>query len=166
MNLPSLSFNTLILAGVVGAFAVAFFAGEGRVKKLAAGSLVGYLAAMQLGQLAQEQLAKVSFVPDASVGTVQLILFGLVAVLFNLGKVHHVEGRPRVSIESVAVGVITCLFVFTSVLGFMGESTRQDLLTNYNLAAQLYSLRLLWLGLTVSGLILIEVMGGNTKRPR
>lgn len=166
MHLPELSMNTLIFALLGLGFVLAFFAGEGRVKKLAAGSLVGFLVATQLGEFAHVQLAKVSFIPDLSVGTVQIILLIGVTLLFNLGKVHHVEGRPRVSVESIVTALITMAFLFTAVLTFVGESTRSAWLSDYNLVALMYNWRLLLLGLTAGGLLLIEVMGANTKKPR
>lgn len=158
--------NTIIFALLGAGFVVAFFAGEGRVKKLAAGSLVGFLVATQLGESALTQLTKLSFIPDYSLGTVQIVLLIAITLLFNLGKVHHVEGRPRVSIESVMVALITMAFLFTSVLGFVGESTRSTWLNDYNLVALLYNWHLLLLGLTAGGLLLIEIMGANTKKPR
>ena len=158
--------NTLIFALLGAGFVLAFFAGEGRVKKLAAGSLVGFLVATQLGEFALAQLSKLSFAPDYSIGTVQITLLVTVTLLFNLGKVHHVEGRPRVSIESIMVALITVAFLFTAVLTFVGESTRSGWLNDYNLVALLYNWRLLLLGLTAGGLLLIEIMGANTKKPR
>lgn len=158
--------NTLIFALLGAGFVLAFFAGEGRVKKLAAGSLVGFLVATQLGEYALDQLAKLSFIPEYSIGTVQITLLVVVTLLFNLGKVHQVEGRPRVSIESIMVALITMAFLFTAVLTFVGESTRSGWLNDYNLVALLYTWRLLLLGLTAGGLLLIEIMGTNTKRPR
>ncbi len=158
--------NTLIFALLGAGFVLAFFAGEGRVKKLAAGSMVGFLVATQLGEFALAQLSKLSFVPEYSIGTVQITLLVTVTLLFNLGKVHHVEGRPRVSIESIMVALITVAFLFTAVLTFVGESTRSGWLNDYNLVALLYNWRLLLLGLTAGGLLLIEIMGANTKKPR
>lgn len=164
--MPNLSFNTILFATLGAGFVLAFFAGEGRVKKLAAGSLVGYLVAMQLGDFVLAQLSKVSLIPSLSLGTVQIILLAAVTLLFNLGKVNHIEGRPRVNVESIVVAIITAAFIFTTVLGFLGEETRSSLLNDYNLAAMLYNWRLLLLGLTAGGLILIEIMGANTKKPR
>lgn len=158
--------NTLIFALLGAGFVVAFFSGEGRVKKLAAGSLVGFLVATQLGEFVLVQLSKLSFVPEYSIGTIQIALLIAVTLLFNLGKVHHVEGRPRVSIESIAVALITMAFLFTGVLTFVGESTRSAWLDDYNLVALLYNWRLLILGLTAGGLLLVEIMGANTKKPR
>lgn len=158
--------NTLIFALLGAGFVLAFFAGEGRVKKLAAGSLVGFLVATQLAEFMLAQLSKLSFFPEYSIGTVQIVLLVAVTLLFNLGKVHHVEGRPRVSIESIVVALITMAFLFTAVLTFVGESTRSAWLNDYNLVALLYNWRLLLLGLTAGGLLLIEIMGANTKKPR
>ncbi len=164
--MPELSFNTALFVALGAGFAIAFFAGEGRVKKLAAGSLVGYLIALQLGEFASAQLAKLSFLPELSLATVQLGIFILVAILFNLGKTHHIDGRPRVNVESIAVAIITAAFIFTTVLGFLDESTRSQLINDYNLAALLYQWRLLLLGLTAGGLLVIEILGANTRRPR
>jgi hypothetical protein len=164
--MPDLSFNTVLFASLGAGFALAFFAGEARVRKLAAGALVGYLVAIQLGEFVLAQLGKVSFIPELSLGTVQIILFAFITLSFNLGRAHQVEGRPRVNVESIVVAVITATFIFTSVLGFLGEETRSGLMNDYNLAAMLYEWRLLLLGLTAGGLILLEVMGANTKKPR
>lgn len=136
------------------------------MKKLAAGSLVGYLVALQLGEFVLAQVSKLSFVPELSLSTVQLILFALVTLLFNMGKTHHIEGRPRVNIESVTVAFFAAAFIFASVLSFLSESTRSQLVSDYNLAAMLYEWRLLLLSLTAGGLLLIEIMGANTKKPR
>ncbi len=156
----------MILASLGAGLVLAFVAGEGRVKKLATGSLVGFLVATQLGELVHAQLAKVSFMPDWSLATVQLVLFAVGTLLFNLGKVHHVEGRQRVNAVSIAVAVITMAFIFASVLGFLTDSTRARLLNDYNLAAMLYNWHLVLLGLTAAGLIILEIMGANTKKPR
>ena len=164
--MPTLSFNTILFSALGAVLVLAFIAGEGRVKKLAAGSLVGYLVALQFGDFVLSQLGKLSFVPELSLGTVQIILLVVVTLLFNLGKVHHIEGRTRVNVESIAVAIITAAFIFTAILGFLGEETRSNLLNEYNLAAMLYNWRLLLLGLTAGGLILIEIMGANTKKPR
>jgi len=164
--MPELSFNTALFVALGVGFAIAFFAGEGRVKKLAAGSLVGYLIALQLGEFAVTQLTKLSFLPELSLATVQLAIFALVTLLFNLGKTHHIDGRPRVNVESIAVAIITAAFIFTTVLGFLDDSTRNQLTTDYNLAAMLYEWRLLLLGLTAGGLLLVEVLGANTRKPR
>jgi len=64
------------------------------------------------------------------------------------------------------VALITVAFLFTAVLTFVGESTRSAWLNDYNLVALLYNWRLLLLGLTAGGLLLIEIMGANTKKPR
>ena len=158
--------NTLIFALLGAGFVIAFFAGEGRVKKLAAGSLVGFLVATQIGEFVLTQKSKLDFMPEYSIGTVQIALLIVVTLLFNLGKVHHVEGRPRVSIESITVALITMAFLFSAVLTFVGESTRSEWLNDYNLVALVYTWRLLLLGLTAGGLLVIEIMGANTKKPR
>lgn len=165
-NLPAINPNTILLVAGAGGLGLAFLAGEGRVKKFATGSLVGFLFASQIGALAQAQLAKLSFVPDLSIGAVQIILLAVVALLFNLGKIHHVEGRPRVSVESIGLAVITAAFLFTAVLSFVGAETRKAITTDYNLAAMLYSWRLLLLGLTAGGLVVVEILGANTKKPK
>ena len=130
---------------------------EERVKRIAIGSLIGWFAAMSFATPLMPFVTKIKYFPITQ-STLQLFIFSLVTILIGLSRVPRDKVRPdKVSIRSVGLMLLTIGIIALAVLTFLPESIRGQLVTNYNLVAILYGVRIWWMMATVGCLVIVAL---------
>ncbi len=136
---------------------VAVLMKEERVKRVTIGCLIGWFAAISFGATLLPLANHIKFV-TISQSTLQLIIFGLVTALIGFSRVPRDRVRPdKVSPRSVILMLLTLGSATLAVLTFLPDSTRERLVTDYNLIAMLYGVRIWWMMATVGFLVLVAL---------
>lgn len=156
-----LGFDIIFLAAVAGASVGSFFLGDERTQRLMIGSLVGVFAATQLAPLIAKYTASVSVL---TVTNISFILTAAVIVAFVVPRKLRDAKWPKNKPRAVIGGFLTALFLLGYSVGFLSEDTRTALVTDHNLAALSYDLRLFSLAALVIWLIVTIVIIGKAKK--
>lgn len=130
---------------------------EERVKRIAIGSLIGWFAAVSFATPLMPLATKIKYFPITQ-STLQLFIFGLVTILIGLSRVPRDKVRPdKVSIRSVGLMLLTIGMIALAVLTFLPENVRDRIVTDYNLVAMLYGVRIWWMMATVGCLVVVAL---------
>ncbi len=130
---------------------------EERVKRMAIGCLIGWFAAVSFAIPLMPLVTSIKYFPITQ-STLQLFIFGLVTILIGFSRVPRDKVRPdKVSIRSVGLMLLTIGMIALAVLTFLPESIRGRLVTDYNLVAMLYNVRIWWMMATVGCLVVVAL---------
>lgn len=130
---------------------------EERVKRIAIGSLIGWFAAISFATPLMPLVTKIKYFPITQ-STLQLFIFGIVTILIGLSRVPRDKVRPdKVSIRSVGLMLLTIGMITLAVLTFLPENVRDRIVTDYNLVAMLYGVRIWWMMATVGCLVVVAL---------
>jgi|688.fasta_scaffold91916_2 glucose uptake protein GlcU len=150
-------FLSIIAASTVGCF----FLGEEKSQRLMIGTIVGVAASTQLLQL----LDKVSFlkVNYAGVGMNGLLLL-LPIVVVLLGKNTRDSKYPKSKIKAMIAGFLSSFTILGYFIANLQDSIRENIVTEYNLAAMAYDLRIIALALVIIWLFVMYLTVGKAKK--
>jgi len=150
-------FLSIIAASTVGCF----FLGEEKSQRLMIGTIVGVAASTQLLQL----LDKVSFlkVNYAGVGMNGLLLL-LPIVVVLLGKNTRDSKYPKSKIKAMIGGFLSSFTILGYFIANLQDSIRENIVTEYNLAAMAYDLRIIALALVIIWLFVMYLTVGKAKK--
>lgn len=146
-----------VLAALAVIVVVSILLKEERVKRIAIGSLIGWFAAISFVTPLMPWVAKIKYF-TVTQSTLQLAIFGIVTLLIGLSRVPRDKVRPdRVSVKSVTLMLLTIGSIALAVLTFLPNGLRDRLVTDYNLVAMLYNVRVWWMMATVGCLVLVAL---------
>ena len=153
----------LIFFGILGLSAVgSFVLGEEKSQRLAIGVIVGSFAGSQFAeQINKLAGSKVSFLNQ---GLVAIILLALCILICMVGKNVRDSKWPKSKIKAIIFGLLSALAGTGYVIANLSESARNSLVTDHNLAAMVYDLRLYLMGALIVWLLVSYLTIGKAKR--
>lgn len=141
----------LVASGIL--VVVAVLLKEERVKRIAIGSIIGWFAAMSFVEPLMLLVSKQKFV-TVTQAVLQLVVFGAITILVGFSVISRDKTGPdKVGLRSILLMVATLGFIALAVLTFLPVELRERLVTDYNLVALMYGVRIWWMMATVGVLI-------------
>lgn len=161
--LPNINFNAkaLIVVGIILVLGIVL--GEHRAKRIAMGSFVGFIVADKLGQGAFNYLQKQTWGQGVSLSTVQIVLFAAFVLLLTAGHSEEL-GRGHINLKLIILSLLTSVFIIASLIGFLPPGSREQLVTDYNIAALIYNWQYGWLLATALWMALLNYLPKPDKK--
>lgn len=153
----------LIFFGVIGLSAVgSFLLGEEKSQRLAIGVIIGSFAGSQFAEPINKAIGeKASFLNQ---GTIAIAILALCILICMLGKNVRDSKWPKSKIKAVVYGLLAALAGAGYVIANLSEQARNNLVTDHNLAAMAYDLRLYVMGALIIWLLVAYLTVGKAKR--
>lgn len=153
----------LIFFGVIGLSAVgSFLLGEEKSQRLAIGVIIGSFAGSQFAEPINKAIGdKASFLNQ---GTVAIAILAVCILVCMLGKNVRDSKWPKSKIKAVVSGLLAALAGAGYVIANLSEQARNSLVTDHNLAAMAYDLRLYLMGALIVWLLATYLAVGKAKR--
>lgn len=153
--------NLIIVLAFTGIVVYGLLLGAPRAKMITLASFAGIVLATQLGPSAFEFAQTHSFVPghdSLQLWMTQTALFGLALLLLSWGRVHS---NPRAhdkhfNVHSLILNLLTAGMIVTSVLSFIDQSTRDNVLGSSSFATLIYRYHGWWIALTAGWLVIVS----------
>ena len=157
-----IGFDIIFLA-IIGLGAVGgFFLGDEKAQRMVIGSLVGSFAATLFAEPLSKLLeGKASFVNQT---VIAIALVAVCVLLCVLGKNVRDKKWPRSRVKAIISGALSSAVAIAFVIASLTNSTRENLVTEHNLAALAYDLRLYLAGALVVWLFATYLTVGKAKR--
>lgn len=153
-HIPQITFN-IILFGLLGGLGVlGFLFGENRLKNISYGAFISFFILLVSSETAMSDLSSKTSLPIASakLGFVALIC----GVLF-LGSLLS-QKKAKDKIRSIPLAALTSLFIAGFGVSLLAQSARESLVTDFNLAAQVYNFRFIFMIALTVWLIIIQLI--------
>ncbi len=158
----NIGFDIIFFTIIIGSAAVCFVLGEEKSQRLAIGTFVGILASTQLSEpIAKLAATKVSFLSQSSIS---IALLAVTIMTCLLGKNLRDSKWPKSKIKSVIAGLLVGLVLIGYGLALLGDSSFNRLVTEQNLAAIAYNMRLVSLSGLLLWLVASYILVGKAKR--
>lgn len=153
----------LVFFGVLGLSAVGcFLLGEEKSQRLAIGVIIGSFAGSQFAEPINKAIGdKASFLNQ---GTVAIAILAVCILVCMLGKNVRDSKWPKSKIKAVVSGLLAALAGAGYVIANLSEQARNSLVTEHNLAAMAYDLRLYLMGALIVWLLVTYLTVGKAKR--
>lgn len=130
------SFNLILAIALGGAVALGMLLGEIRVRALAFGLSAGFVAAEILPETITKLIPSISNNVDR-----KLVLMWALAGVF-IGASFVGQRHAQRSVRTIFFAIATALFGVAISLALLPVGTRQGIITNFNLAAMIYDIRM------------------------
>lgn len=161
MNM-NFGFDVLFFA-IIGLTTVgSFFIGEEKSQRLMIGVIVGSFAASEFSApLTKFASDKLGFINQTIVAIVIMVLC---VVICLIGKNVRDKKWPRSKIKAVISGILAGLVAVSFVIATIEPTQKDALVTDHNLAALAYDLRLYLAGALIIWLFVTYLTVGKAKR--
>ncbi len=136
--------------------------GKGRVLNILINSYIGYVIAVEVGDLAYNRISMIPSLPQgfsASLFAVEVLLFVSVIFIMTLRSELITSSKDSTAnnvIYTAIYGFLSAGLITSSIFSFMGEAERMSLLSGSVVAGYVYTYRLLWL---VAPIIVVVITG-------
>jgi len=158
----NIGFDIIFFATVMGSAVACFMIGEEKTQRLVIGTLVGILAGSQLAEPIEKIVsAKASFINQSNIA---IALLALSVIICLLGKNVRESKWPKSKIKSVIAGLLLGFVIIGYGLSLLGDSSFNKLVTEHNLAAIAYNMRLVSISGLLMWLMASYVFVGKAKR--
>ncbi len=158
----NIGFDIIFFATVMGSAVACFIIGEEKTQRLVIGTLVGILAGSQLAEPIEKIVsAKASFINQSNIA---IALLALSVIICLLGKNVRESKWPKSKIKSVIAGLLLGFVIIGYGLSLLGDSSFNKLVTEHNLAAIAYNMRLVSISGLLMWLMASYVFVGKAKR--
>lgn len=149
MIIPSLSTDAIIIGAIALVAVYGMIAGHGALVREAISVYVGIVIATTFGKPLYDYIqASAGGGLAVSQTLVQMTLLVLPIVLLQFGHRAPHTGRHGYShIVTFILAVLTAMLIVSSVITQLDDVSRSHILDQSNLAAQIYNLRIAWIGL-------------------
>lgn len=153
----------LIFFGVIGLSTVgSFFLGEEKSQRLVIGVITGSFAASIFAEPIYNLVgSKVNFLNQ---GLIALILLLFCVILCVLGKNVRDSKWPKSKVKSLIAGLLSGLAGTAYAIAALPDDTRQSLVTDHNLAAIAYDLRVYLMAALILFLLVTYWTVGKAKK--
>ena len=153
----------LIFFGVIGLSAVgSFLLGEEKSQRLAIGVIIGSFAGSQFAEPINRAVGdKASFLNQ---GVIAIAILAFCIVICILGKNVRDSKWPKSKVKALISGLLSALAGVGYVIANISEQARSSLVTDHNLAAMAYDLRLYLMGALIVWLLVTYLSVGKAKR--
>ena len=136
--------------------------GEEKSQRLAIGVIIGSFAGSQFAEPINKAIGdKASFLNQ---GTVAIAILAVCILVCMLGKNVRDSKWPKSKIKTVVSGLLAALAGAGYVIANLSEQARNSLVTDHNLAAMAYDLRLYLMGALIVWLLATYLAVGKAKR--
>lgn len=136
--------------------------GEEKSQRLAIGVIIGSFAGSQFAEPINKAIGdKASFLNQ---GTVAIAILAVCILVCMLGKNVRDSKWPKSKIKAVVSGLLAALAGAGYVIANLSEQARNSLVTEHNLAAMAYDLRLYLMGALIVWLLVTYLTVGKAKR--
>ncbi|MBA3678918.1 hypothetical protein H0W80_01855 [Candidatus Saccharibacteria bacterium] len=151
-HLPQITFNLILFALLGGLSALGFLFGENRLKSISYGAFMSFFIVFVSSETAMNDLAtKINF----PIITAKLGFIALVCTALFLGALID-QKKARNKIRSIPLAFITGLFICGYGVGLLPAKAQQSLVTDFNLAAQIYNFRMFFMVALAIWLVVIQ----------
>ncbi|MEI6741910.1 MAG: hypothetical protein WCK71_02205 [bacterium] len=158
----NIGFDIIFFATVMGSAVACFMIGEEKTQRLVIGTLVGILAGSQLAEPIEKIVsAKASFINQSNIA---IALLALSVIICLLGKNVRESKWPKSKIKSVIAGLLLGFVIIGYGLSLLGDSSFNKLVTEHNLAAIAYNMRLVSISGLLMWLMASYIFVGKAKR--
>jgi len=158
----NIGFDIIFFATVMGSAVACFMIGEEKTQRLVIGTLVGILAGSQLAEPIEKIVsAKASFISQSNIA---IALLALSVIICLLGKNVRESKWPKSKIKSVIAGLLLGFVIIGYGLSLLGDSSFNKLVTEHNLAAIAYNMRLVSISGLLMWLMASYIFVGKAKR--
>jgi len=158
----NIGFDIIFFATVMGSAVACFIIGEEKTQRLVIGTLVGILAGSQLAEPIEKIVsAKASFINQSNIA---IALLALSVIICLLGKNVRESKWPKSKIKSVIAGLLLGFVIIGYGLSLLGDSSFNKLVTEHNLAAIAYNMRLVSISGLLMWLMASYIFVGKAKR--
>ena len=152
--IPQLTFNLILFGLLAGLSALGFVFGENRIKNISYGAFIGFFilivgSADSIGGLASKA--------SLPVETAKLSFVAVVCLLMFLGALIS-QKKSNNKIRSIILAIITTLFICGFGVSLLSPAARESMVTDFNLAAQIYNIRYIVMLVLAAWLILIQLI--------
>jgi len=153
----------LIFFGILGLSAVGcFLLGEEKSQRLAIGVIIGSFAGSQFAEPINKLVgSKLAFLNQ---GLIAIAILGFCILVCMIGKNVRDSKWPKSKVKAIISGVLSALAGTGYVIANLSESARNSLVTDHNLAAMAYDLRMYLMGALIVWLLLTYLLVGKAKR--
>lgn len=154
MIIPQVTFNLILFSLLVGLSLLGFLLGENRLKTISYGAFIAYFIIL----VSSETLINtVSSKVNLKIEITKFIFVGLVCSLFFLGALLS-QKKASNKVRSIALGILTALFIVAFGINVLPSAMQDGLVTDFNLAAQIYNFRLVFMAALTVWLITIQLI--------
>lgn len=158
----NIGFDIIFFTIIIGSAAVCFVLGGEKSQRLMIGTFVGILASTQLAEPIEKIVsAKASFINQSNIA---IALLALAVIICLLGKNVRDSKWSKSKIKSVIAGLLVGFVLVGYGLALLGDSSFNKLVTEHNLAAIAYNMRLVSLSGLLLWLMASYLMSGKSKR--
>ncbi len=158
----NIGFDIIFFTIIIGSAVACFVLGEEKSQRLMIGTLVGILAGTQLSEaIAKLASTKVDFLSQSNIS---IALLAVIIIICLLGKNVRDSKWPKSKIKSVIAGLLVGFVLVGYGLALLGDSSFNKLVTEHNLAAIAYNMRLVSLSGLLLWLMASYLMVGKSKR--
>lgn len=159
-HIPNLTFN-LALFGLAAVLAVlGFLFGENRLKILSYASFIALFILQMVPNSFFDELGNKAHIDIASP---KLAFIAIVCTIFFLGALIN-QRKSKFKLRAIPLGVITAVFIVAFSINSFPKDQANDLVTNYNLAAMIYNVRIPILLITAAWLAIIQFLPDKSDK--
>jgi hypothetical protein len=161
-HLPNLTFN-LALFGLAGLLAaLGFMFGENRLKIL---SYASFIALFILTVVPNSFFDDLGNKIHIDIAPPKVAFIAIVCTIFFLGAIVN-QKKARFKLRAIPLGIITAVFIVAFSINLFPKDQANDLVTNYNLAALIYNMRIPLLLLTTVWLAIIQFLPDKSDKEK
>jgi hypothetical protein len=158
----NIGFDIIFLSLVAASTGAGFLIGDERSQRMAVGVVIGTLAALEFAEPITELTAsKLDFISPAIV-SICLLVLSVAACL--IGKNVRDPKWPKNKIKALVSGFVSSLVAAGVIISSLEPPVREKLVTDYNLAALAYDLRLITLAALIISIIVGYLAIGKAKK--
>ena len=159
-HIPNLTFN-LTLFGLAAVLALlGFMFGENRLKILSYASFIAlFVLQVVPGSFFDDLGTKVHI----DIAPPKIAFVAIICTVFFLGAVVN-QKKAKYKLRAIPLGVITAVFIIAFCINLFPNNQTNDLITNYNLAAMIFNLRIPILLITATWLAVIQFLPDKSDK--
>jgi|GEM_PF-1881914 len=151
---PQLTFNLILFSMLAGFSVLGFVFGENRLKNIGYAAFIGFFVLL-VGS--NDLIGSVAEKTSLPVETAKLCFIAAICFLMFLGGLVS-QKRSNNKIRSIPLAVILTIFISGFGVSILGTDGRESLVTDFNLAAQIYNIRYIAMLVLAGWLVLIQLI--------
>lgn len=152
MVIPQITFNLILFTLLAGLSALGFIFGENRLKTISYGA---FMAFFMLQVTSETLINTVSSKTNLKLEVAKYIFIALVCTLLFLGSLLS-QKKATDKIRAIILGILTALFIVAFGIYILPSQAQENLVTDFNLAAQIFNLKYIFMAALAIWLIAIQ----------
>ncbi len=136
--------------------------GENRLKTISYGAFIGFFIVQMSSETFMNGLSSKAGI---KIEIAKFIFIGLICGALYLGALVA-QKKANDKIRSIALGVLTALFIVSFGINLLPSSTQEALVTDFNLAAWIFNLRIYFMATLTIWLIVIQFIPNKREEDK